>query len=265
MDTTPLHQLSLASLHNLAQACFQETICQPLAIADLSPYVPDNLVNETLQIIKGLISQGFSLFQVGILLETISKERLSTLQNHPPAELVWTGPEVAGAVSRDTRVVVQELFQKAQFSVLLATYAIDTSVKADGLFKVLATRMDANPSLNVQLFLNINRPHNSFISVGELIQEFKDRFRQQIWSGQRLPDIFYDPRSLAIKQELKACLHAKCVVVDEVFVFITSANFTEAAHYRNIETGILLRDRAIAKAIHSQFNSLVAHHKLCLL
>ncbi|WP_309744892.1 hypothetical protein [Chamaesiphon sp. OTE_20_metabat_361] len=28
----------------------------------------------------------------------------------------------------------------------------------------------------------------------------------------------------------RACLHAKCVVIDEEYLLVTSANFTEAAH-----------------------------------
>ncbi|MGA1133162.1 MAG: phospholipase D-like domain-containing protein [Prochlorotrichaceae cyanobacterium] len=71
--------------------------------------------------------------------------------------------------------------------------------------------------------------------------------------------MFYDPRSLSTGSGSKACLHTKCVVVDETYVFITSANFTEAAHQRNIETGILMKDETIAKALQHQFDSLVAH------
>jgi phosphatidylserine/phosphatidylglycerophosphate/cardiolipin synthase-like enzyme len=42
-------------------------------------------------------------------------------------------------------------------------------------------------------------------------------------------------------------------------VLITSANFTEAAHERNIEAGVLLTDSATAQALRSQFDSLVSH------
>jgi phosphatidylserine/phosphatidylglycerophosphate/cardiolipin synthase-like enzyme len=62
--------------------------------------------------------------------------------------------------------------------------------------------------------------------------------------------------------EENACLHAKCVVVDEERLLITSANFTEAAHERNIEAGVLMRDRTIAKAIRSQFEMLVVSKQI---
>ncbi len=58
------------------------------------------------------------------------------------------------------------------------------------------------------------------------------------------------------------CLHAKCVVVDEQYLFVTSANFTEAANDRNIEAGLLVNDRGLAKALRSQFEQLVAQRIL---
>lgn len=45
--------------------------------------------------------------------------------------------------------------------------------------------------------------------------------------------------------------------LDEERLFITSANFTEAAHERNIEAGVLLVDRVAAKAMQKQFERLV--------
>jgi phosphatidylserine/phosphatidylglycerophosphate/cardiolipin synthase-like enzyme len=149
-------------------------------------------------------------------------------------ELVWTGQEIAGSESRDTAVVA------------------------------------ANPALRVRMFLNVQRPHGNEEPETVLLKRFMDTFRRDIWVGNRLPEIFYDPRSLqglrskslAIRTETKACLHAKCVVVDEERVLITSANFTEAAHERNIEAGLLLADAAVAKAVCSQFESLVARFKL---
>lgn len=262
MNTAPLHHLSLGSLQGLAQACLNERLTLPLTIADLNPYVTDGLLTDTLNSLNSLILKGFSLSQVGILLRTIAQERQITLHDRPPPELAWTGPEAPGTASRDTRVVVQELFAQAQRSVLVATYALDQNAKADALFQTLADRMDANPKLAVQFFVNLMRPHSSTIPEKQLVQEFSDRFRHNIWPGQRLPKVFYDPRSLATGSGTKACLHTKCVVVDETDVFITSANFTEAAHNRNIETGVRLKDETIAKALQHQFHSLVAHSQL---
>jgi phosphatidylserine/phosphatidylglycerophosphate/cardiolipin synthase-like enzyme len=70
--------------------------------------------------------------------------------------------------------------------------------------------------------------------------------------------VYFDPRSVAEPGKKRAVLRAKCVVVDDAQVFVTSANFTEAAQERNIEAGVLLRDTAFARALVTQFEGLVA-------
>ena len=52
-------------------------------------------------------------------------------------------------------------------------------------------------------------------------------------------------------------LHAKAVVADDMTVFITSANLTEAAMERNIELGLLVRDRALAMTVSTHFRGLI--------
>ena len=60
-------------------------------------------------------------------------------------------------------------------------------------------------------------------------------------------------------------LHAKAMVVNEERVLITSANFTEAALDRNIELGLLIRDRAMAASVTAHFQGLVEARLLKLL
>ncbi len=81
--------------------------------------------------------------------------------------------------------------------------------------------------------------------------------RKDQWPGARLPEVFYDPRSLEAKVGPRTALHAKAIVVDDVRVFVTSANFTEAAHDRNIECGVLIHSGAMASALTGQFDSLI--------
>jgi phosphatidylserine/phosphatidylglycerophosphate/cardiolipin synthase-like enzyme len=60
----------------------------------------------------------------------------------------------------------------------------------------------------------------------------------------------------------RACLHAKCIVVDGESVFVSSANFTEAAQERNIEVGVLLRSRLLADRLVLHFDTLLAQSML---
>ena len=68
--------------------------------------------------------------------------------------------------------------------------------------------------------------------------------------------MFYDPRSVDATGP-GGVLHAKAVVADGESVFVTSANLTDAALDRNIELGILLRDRTMASSVSSHFQGLI--------
>ena len=46
-------------------------------------------------------------------------------------------------------------------------------------------------------------------------------------------------------------------MTDDQAVFITSANLTEAAFDRNIELGFLVKDRALALSVSTQFRALI--------
>lgn len=70
--------------------------------------------------------------------------------------------------------------------------------------------------------------------------------------------MFYDPRGPEKTPTSPACQQAKCILVDGVIAFITSANFTESAHERKIEPGVLFRGNPrLAESIQSKFESLI--------
>lgn len=171
----------------------------------------------------------------------------------PRPDLVWSGPEVPGLHARDTRRVYEELLGSAQRSIWASTYAFFDGPKA---FEVLARRMDAADGLRVTLLLNIQRKRGDTTAADQLVRRFADRFWGTDWPGKRRPSVFYDPRSLEPERP-GGVLHAKAVVTDEEAVFVTSANLTEAALDRNIEIGMLLRDRPLAASVLSHFQGLI--------
>jgi phosphatidylserine/phosphatidylglycerophosphate/cardiolipin synthase-like enzyme len=73
-----------------------------------------------------------------------------------------------------------------------------------------------------------------------------------------MPQVFYDPRSILPEPGKTASLHAKCVVIDGCDLFVSSANFTEAAQQRNIEVGLRLCSPIVAGRVVTFFDSLVA-------
>jgi phosphatidylserine/phosphatidylglycerophosphate/cardiolipin synthase-like enzyme len=168
-------------------------------------------------------------------------------------DLVWSGPEVTGLHARDTRRVYDELLGSAERSVLATTYAFFDGPKA---FQVLATRLDKTPGLQVTLLLNIQRKRGETTKAEDLVRRFADRFWSTDWPGTSRPSVFYDPRALELDGPA-GVLHAKAVVVDHEVVFVTSANLTEAALDRNIEMGLLVRDRALAASVSLHFHTLI--------
>jgi phosphatidylserine/phosphatidylglycerophosphate/cardiolipin synthase-like enzyme len=195
---------------------------------------------------------------IAYMLRLLAEERASSQNISDRINLVWTGHEVLGAECRDTSVVVRELFKAAQDSVLIASYAIDRGEKARNLFQVLASHLDTNPNLNVKMFLNVQRPFKDNTSETALLKEFAYVFRNDIWQGKQLPKVFYYPSSLSLQKNLRTCLHAKCIVVDQERLLITSANFTEAAHERNLEAGVVITDPIAARSMCSQFETLIS-------
>ncbi len=168
-------------------------------------------------------------------------------------DLVWSGPEVPGLHARDTRRVYDELLGSAERSIWASTYAFFDGPKA---FEVLARRMETKTTLRVTLLLNIQRKRGDTTASEQLVRRFADHFWKTDWPGKSRPSVFYDPRALG-SEGSGGILHAKAVVADDEAVFITSANLTQAAMDRNIELGVLIRDRAFALAVGGYFRSLI--------
>lgn len=168
-------------------------------------------------------------------------------------DLVWSGPEVVGLHARDTRQVYAELLGAAEHSLWVCTFVYFDGPKA---FEVLAKRMEQRPGLSVTLLLNIQRKKGDTTTADDLIRRFTDRFWKTDWPGASRPRVFFDPRALDLNGP-SGVLHAKAVVADDEAVFMTSANLTEAAFDRNIEMGLLVRDRALAASVVSHFRVLI--------
>ena len=187
----------------------------------------------------------------------LAEERAAAQAMSDRIELVWSPPELDQVDFRDTSVVVQELFRRAERSVLIVTYVFDHGDKAEAIFGELAARMDAEPGLAVRIIANIKRDHGDDTPAATLERAFAKRLREKVWPGERLPEVYFYARALATDVNEHAVLHAKLVVIDGRQTFVTSANFTEAAQLRNIEVGLLVDDRVLAERVTRQFERLV--------
>ncbi|WP_204140319.1 DISARM system phospholipase D-like protein DrmC [Halomicronema sp. CCY15110] len=254
---SPFLKLSRPALLNIAEALATGRLSLPASAVALYRYVVDDSLPSVMAELNQLYHQGMAIDHIAYMLRLMAAERAQSQAQQDQVGLVWTGPEVPGTESRDTGIVVRELFSSAQSSVLISSFSVDQGPKGHALFRPLAERMDANPDLQVRMFLNVKRKYQDTTPASVLVRKFAETFRNHVWPGQRLPEVFHDPRTMLMSADSNACLHAKCVVVDEARCLITSANFSEAAHERNIEAGVLMTDKIIARAIRSQYEMLV--------
>jgi hypothetical protein len=202
--------------------------------------------------LSSLLASGLDPQHAALLLEALVAERRLRADT-AGLELVTSGPDIAGT-TRDTGVVLRELFSEAEHRVLVVGFAVHQGRE---IFAALSDRMHQRPELTVRLCLDVRRAPGDTTRSDALLRRFAERFIRQEWPGPRQPDLFYDPRSLVDREAHRASLHAKCIVVDGVRALIGSANLTEAAHLRNIEIGVVV-SQAIARSVERHVETLIS-------
>jgi phosphatidylserine/phosphatidylglycerophosphate/cardiolipin synthase-like enzyme len=257
---SPLQRISGAMLRNLAESLDSGRLLPPFTALSLQRYVPVSESAAVAQELALLSSDGVNVLRLGYILRMIADSRTASGELGDRVELVWSGPELPGAASRDTGVVVRELFSSAQASVLVAGFSIS---RGPEIFRALADRMVALPDLSVRMFLNVARENGDPSSREGVVNSFYHSFKSKHWPWKKLPHVFYDPRALETLPSRRASLHAKCIVVDGARCFVSSANFTQSGQARNIEVGVLIEDRNLAACVQDQFEALVTQGILC--
>lgn len=258
--TDPLLLLSDPDLAEIGRALRAHRLEPPYSDIGLQRLVPEPAATQVAAAMQQFADQGFSPEQIATVMELVGRSRSGRTVAEDLFDLVVTGPEAPGIANRDTSVVVREMFSQAEQSVLLAGFAVYQGRK---VFEALAERMAARPDLQVRFFLDVGRGPGDSSASGQIITRFADRFRAKHWpKDHRLPDVYFDPRSLEIDATKRACLHAKCIVTDLKHVFVSSANFTEAAQERNLEVGLLIRSPHLATRLADHFETLVSNNFL---
>ncbi len=255
-----LRTLGVPALKALAGQVATREELATLSLAAVKSIVPAEAASGALAELQALGRKGWPGAHVAVLLAEIAeaKERERALKER--YQLVLSPPELDRVDARDTAAVVAELFQRAHRRLLIVTYALDKPAACEAIFGKLAERMDTDGGLEVELVVNISRIWTQdgwdTLPEDEHLKRSGRDLRDRLWPGKRLPKVFFDPRGLDSQPQQRASMHAKLIVADRARVFITSANFTEAAHARNIEAGILAHDKALAARLERQFQRL---------
>jgi hypothetical protein len=237
-----LHCVSLPDLEQLCREVERGAVPMPmtasaLAAVHLSHVAPD---------VEGL--QTLDRVTVAAVLRAVVADREH--QRHPRLELVWTGPETPGSTTRDTAIVVRELFASARRSVLVAGFAFDCGAT---IFEPVHAAM-RDRAVEASFFLDIGRAPPG-VAADDHVSRMVKQFLAENWPfGEPFPQVFYDPRTIAPSSV--ASIHAKCVVVDDERALVTSANFTDRGQTRNIEVGVLIEDAGFARELGGQWRRL---------
>lgn len=248
-------RLSDHELEAIGDALRTGRLVPPFQGAACAPYVAGEHAATLAAALEELGKDGLGPGQIAALLAVLAADRRGGREPGLVVDLVATGPDAPGVASRDTSVVVRELFRHARESVLVVGYVVR---QGRHVFQTLAGRMGELPDLRVRLCLDVSRHPGDTSLDSEILQRFAARFRTQEWPGERVPEIYYDPRALERDPGRRASLHAKCIVVDREHAFVSSANFTEAAQVRNIEVGVLVHSRLLASRLADHFDGLLA-------
>ncbi len=222
----PLLSLSRSELAELAAAIRTGRIIPPYTATALGRFVSVGNLVAASSGLQACSDAGINASASAAILDLLASTWAHCSPLDELIDLVITGP-ASSAVGCDTAVVVSELFRPAQKSVIVVGYAVS---RGREVFRTLAERMNEEPNLQVQLYLDIQRPAGDTSADSEIIRRFMHRFADTQWpEGARLPMVYYDPRALVVDRAERAALHAKCAVVDDQEVFVSSTNFTEYA------------------------------------
>ena len=254
MKNTIWSDVSTPVLNAIAVALRASQLSPPFPAATLSSTVPADQILAISQSLCELTATGLRCENIALILDMIIADRCTRPSPEQVIDLVLSGPDSAEIASRDTLVVVDELFSQAAQCVMVVGYAVH---QGETVFESLAKSMRRKPALAVEMFLDIQRPPGNNQPEREVVAGFLDRLKLEQWPRSApLPAVYYFPASLNHSSTTRAALHAKCIVADRKIAWISSANFTAAAHKRNIEVGVLLRTQYIAQRLAAHFDFL---------
>jgi len=251
-----LLSLSPAELRTIAASLRSGRLSTPYSASSLDRYLAEPLAAPVSAELQAMADAGMQPVAIAYSLELLASAFSERPSIDGMIDLVMTGPPIAGQGNRDTSVVVSDLFRNAEESILIAGYAVYQGQK---VFHDLAERMAERPAVTARMFLDVQRRPGDTSASAEIVRRFAHRFQSEEWPlGTRYPEVFYDPRALSPARSKRAALHAKCVVADNEHVFVSSANFTEAAQERNVEVGLLVHSTSVAERLTHFFDALTA-------
>ncbi|MGI9822193.1 DISARM system phospholipase D-like protein DrmC [Agromyces sp. Marseille-Q5079] len=180
---------------------------------------------------RNLLGECFALLGPDHLAAVLRGFSAAAVANGTDLRAVWSGPTFIGDGDHTTAAVAH-LIDEATQDVFASTYsASPNSAYLKALWRAVArgvkTTLLVDPKMN--------------------------RGETAAWLQQKL----VGAKFLGFQPGPNGGIqHSKVVIVDSRVAFITSANLSEAAHEKNLEAGVLIRDSGFASVMRQRFSSL---------
>ena len=159
-------------------------------------------------------------------------------------EILWTGPQTAAVPVRQTETALCELIDSANKDLFIVSFV---AYKADKVYKAIHSALGRGVTVRI---LTESSKENGGSLEGDPAEILKKKF----------PDAkFYRWEDDSSSQHV---VHAKCAIADRDAVLVTSANLTGAAMSKNMELGLLVKDRNVAGKLQRHFKALIDEHTI---
>lgn len=249
-----LHSLPRTALERLTTALKSGRLSFPYQPLSLSEILATKDISSVAAELNRLNDLGFTSKHLSVVMELLTTERARQQADQDRLQMVWTGPDQDTRTARDTSVVARELLSEASTSLLITTFSLSKDART---FEPVGLAMQEKPGLEVLIVLNVDMSRQNLYGRAA-IEAFASEFWTTKWPWKVRPRVYFDPRGVQFDPMERAIQHAKCIVADLERVLVTSANFTESGHLRNVELGVVVRDADLARRVDSQFRTLIA-------
>ncbi|MCA1011757.1 phospholipase D-like domain-containing protein [Halobacillus halophilus] len=191
------------------------------------------------EVIKEASNQDISLQELLLLLKSSKASAEYQIKYQPSIHPVWTGPDVEGYISNKTYDTVKVMFQHAKDEIFIVGYAFsfyDSSVL--DLLKEIENA--AYRGCRINIIVNRNEKN-----INQIFDNWSiDRHKLNVYKWYSEVTDY-------------TSLHAKLIMVDQLRLLITSANFSLHGFHKNVETGVVIESHSSIRDIWLQYQSLL--------
>ncbi|HCS59922.1 MAG TPA: hypothetical protein DIW46_00775 [Microbacterium sp.] len=189
---------------------------------------------------RALFAECFAVLGATNLAAVLRGFSAAAKANGTDLRAVWSGPTFSGDGDHTTAAIAH-LVDEATEDVFASTYsASPTSAYLQSLWRAVARGVKTTVLVDTKL----------------------NDGKTAAWMQEKL----HGARFLGFRPGPHGGVqHSKVVVVDSSAAFITSANLSEAAHEKNLEAGVIIRDPDFASSVRQRYASLLSEGHLHLL